>query len=680
MNWIPASMVSGLLSWCAYAAVEYAICTVFPLATRPGTALASWHWQLTAVTFLFYAGTGAVAGVVLGALWKPRAGAGLLAPAAVSVPVLFAIHQLVELPQGAHYGAVVALLIVAAAVYALLRPKTPLANLLLCPWLLSAAVLFPYWARGVHRLWNVPVAEKTSGVAAAIVLAGILLAIVHWRRKPEDGLSTYTMRYGAAAALIVLISVGLNRSLPDGAPSQAKGSGPNVLLIVLDTVRASSLSLHGYHRKTSPSLEQIAAEADVFTNAIAISDMTLPTHASLFTGVHGRWHEAHLQDKSRLGNRISRKFPTMAELLAARGYQTAGIAANFSYVTSAFGMDRGFAVFDSRAPIAYLADGATKQRHSLRWSVRKIIDRWCSSLPWDAVTRTAAEINADAKTVLRKAKAGSGPFFLFLNYMDAHRPYVPPPPFDTLFPGKIHPFTTTDFEKMRSDMVGGVRTISEREREHLTSQYDGGIAYLDSQIGELIRHMKSEGQFENTLIVITSDHGEALGEHDLLEHSVESIYQMHVHVPLIVKYPNQKAGRVIDTPASQIDVLPEVLAAVAIKPGAYIQGVRLSEVEKAGPRDLFTECFSGGRLNPKRAIIRWPLKWIESRQGAKELYDISKDRNEEKNLRDDHPAEAEALAAALSEWRKSAPRRQEPQEKILDEETIRRLKSLGYVQ
>lgn len=674
-----AGAVSGILSWVAYAAVEFAVCTVFPLATRPNTVLALWHWQLAGAVSLCYVAVGALLGAALGSVCRPPA-TGLLGPAMITVPVLLVVHLCVERPDGFRYGAPFAALVAGLAIVAWLRPGFRFAGLILCPWTLSTAVLLPFWARGVVLLWDAGWTEKAVAAAGMAVLAGMVLALVNWRRKPDAGFGLLAARYTAAAALIAVAAFGFDRSLPAAGPASggSRGSQPNVVLIVLDTVRASNLSIYGYGRRTSPELEKLAGGAEVFTRAIATSDMTLPTHASMFTGVYSGWHGAHLDDKNPNGTPIAKEYPVMAELLAARGYYTAGITANTSFVLRTFGMDRGFSVFDSRAPIGFLADGGRNKDQFLRWTARKLIDRVTSHLPWDAVTRRAAEISGDAREVLRRAKGA--PFFLFLNFMDAHVPYLPPAPFDTQFPGKTHPFARTDFARIRADLDGGVRTLTGSERQHFLSQYDGAIAYLDSEIGALIEHLKREGLYDNTLLIVTADHGEALGERNLIEHAVGSIYQMHIHIPLLVKYPGQKSGRVVDAPVSQIDLLPTVLDAVGLKAGKGVQGMRLADVAAAGPRDLFSECFRGGSLHFKRAIIRWPLKRIIPREGPRELFDLSADGAETHDLSPSMPAQAEELDAALTAWRRSAPPRRAGPAGTMDEETMRRLKSLGYVQ
>lgn len=447
----------------------------------------------------------------------------------------------------------------------------------------------------------------------------------------------------------------------------------------MDTVRAENLSVYGYSRKTTPALDNLAAGSNLFRRAIATSDMTLSTHASLFTGVYSSWHGTHYDAQSPTGYPLSKDYTTLAEQLSSTGYRCMALAANSSYVSSAFGLDRGFHVFDSRAPVLFLHGEERSHRYFLRWGIRRMVNRFQPTASWEAVTRTAGEINADATKWLDAARAAGTPFFLFLNYMDAHTPYIPPPPFDTMFPGRLSTFTYSDHIALRSGTMNGVRQITSTERDHLRSQYDGGIAYLDSQIGDLVAHLKQADLYDNTLLIVTADHGEALGEKNLVEYSVTSIYQHHIHVPLIVKYPRQTAARVIDDVVTQVDVMPTVLEVAGIRRPPGLQGISLNNAARE-VRHVMSECFSGPKFKVKRAVIQWPLKWIAWQDGRRELYDLSTDPTETREIHTDRPQESIELEAILSKWKQDIPARRATRSSKLDDETLRRLKSLGYVQ
>ena len=128
--------------------------------------------------------------------------------------------------------------------------------------------------------------------------------------------------------------------------------------------------------------------------------------------------------------------------------------------------------------------------------------------------------------------------------MHAHDPYVPPPPFDSLYPGKHEAFTLIRYQAMLEDVLRLSSKVTDIEYDHMVSQYDGGIAFIDFHLGKLIERLKSLGLYENSLIIITSDHGEVFGERGLLGHGV-SVYEDLVYVPLIIKYPNLNEGRIV---------------------------------------------------------------------------------------------------------------------------------------
>jgi arylsulfatase A-like enzyme len=280
----------------------------------------------------------------------------------------------------------------------------------------------------------------------------------------------------------------------------------------------------------------------------------------------------------------------------------------------------------------------------------------------------------------------AGPFFLFVNYMDAHGPYVLSAPFNTRFPGRDPHFNTADMWQMTWAVLSGKRHVSEAERSHLVSQYDGGIAYEDEEIEKLLARLRELGLYENTLIIITGDHGETFGEHGLMQHAVGSVYQDLVHVPLMIKYPSQKEGHQSDALVSQVDLMPTVLDLVGVSPPAGVQGRSLRS-SRSDSDAVYSEAFpppSATVLNPRfrgfrRAILAGSWKLITWTQGPSELYDLAADPDETRNLyRTDDPR-ATALADQLQKWAAPAPRKFDQSGKQ-DKSTVEKLKSLGYAQ
>jgi arylsulfatase A-like enzyme len=272
--------------------------------------------------------------------------------------------------------------------------------------------------------------------------------------------------------------------------------------------------------------------------------------------------------------------------------------------------------------------------------------------------------------------------------MDAHFPYTPPPPFGRKFPGKNRHLTSDDLD-LEQQMISEGGTIPANYRPHTISQYDGGIAYMDAQIGQLVGWLKEQRVYDNTMVLVTSDHGEAFGERNHTGHA-NSPYQNLLHVALMVKYPASSgapAGTVVDTPVSLIDVAPTVLKVLGMPVALTMQGRDLLRADLAEKREFFAETFPCATLqSPEcphgclaRAVYAWPYKFITSTSGRRQLYDLSTDPDETHDLLQTNTSEARQLNADLQAWMKTFPihSRQKLQ---LDPEALQRLKSLGYVQ
>lgn len=328
--------------------------------------------------------------------------------------------------------------------------------------------------------------------------------------------------------------------------------GPNVLLIVLDTVRAANLSLYGYSRETSPYLKQLGRSGVVFERAISPAPWTLPSHASFFTGRHphemsANWHIP-----------LERTDPTLAETLSRRGYLTGGFVANTVYCNYEQGIDRGFISYrDYPLSFGQLMDSLTLVNTAGNHNRLRNLIRYDELLN----RQSAEDINLK---FLRWLPANSErPFFAFLNYFDAHEPYLPPPPFDRKFgPGRKNRYATPLYH------TGWVNTANRRlpewaHREEVDA-YDGAIAYLDRQLEALFEELWRRGLFDRTVIIITADHGEEFSEHGLYSHG-KSLYWPSVHVPLLIHYPaGGTAGQRIGQPVTTRDLPATIMAMLGL--------------------------------------------------------------------------------------------------------------------
>jgi arylsulfatase A-like enzyme len=462
---------------------------------------------------------------------------------------------------------------------------------------------------------------------------------------------------------------------------------PNVVLIVMDTVRADHMSLYGYQRDTTPNLKELSNEATLYTRAIASGDMTLSTHASMFTGLYVSHHQAHnILPQYPNGRPLAEDFSTLAEILSAEGYSTIGVVANISFLAHTFRLDQGFLYYDYRSRIPFL--GKTDPFY-LRQGIRNVLTPHASLLTSHVKARRANEINKEAFFLLEKAKEDKRPFLLFINYMDAHWPYVPPPPYDSLYPGKQKIFNTISHrEKMNPEVLKLKRKPTDEERRHFISQYDGSIAYVDFHIAKLLERLKKLDLYQNSLIIITSDHGEAFGDRYLIGHG-RSVYQDQVHIPLLIKYPNFNLGHTVNSFVSVVDFMPTILDVLEYPVPKNTQGVSLSDIDPTAIRCVISESFPNATLfnmHPRfqrieRAIFSGSLKLVSSTAGKRELYDLAKDPAEMVNLYTTIDSTVVGqLEASLNQWVAKLVMPRGATSVELDGDTLDSLRALGYIQ
>ena len=359
-----------------------------------------------------------------------------------------------------------------------------------------------------------------------------------------------------------------------GLPATPKGA-PNVLLVVMDTVRADDTSLHGYARDTTPNLAALASRGLMFERAIATAPWTLPSHASMFTG-RWSWEVSVGFDRA-----LDTKYPTLAESLARRGYATGGFIANTVFCSAEYGLSRGFAHYEDylTTPIGVLRSSALGWLISRR--VGAVIDRIDVALHRDPrhpleeedARKPASLVNQQALGWIDR-QAGR-PFFAFINYIDAHDPYLLPPGEHKHFGRR--PKTLADFQLLRDWEEHDKRTCSPEDLVMARDAYDDCIAALDVQLGALMKSLESRKLLENTVVIITSDHGEHFGEHSREGRPIyghrASVYQPEIHVPLLIIAPGKvQAGEKIPGAVSLRDLPATVLDLVGLDNEAKFPG------------------------------------------------------------------------------------------------------------
>jgi len=557
------------------------------------------------------------------------------------------------------------------------------------PWTVSAGLIGLAWIPKALMPYQ---SDLTKSLSCVVYILSLLIIsyLVYRFRLADNKLGQWQGLF--ALVIATLLVVGL---LPDEKPFSAnidfkladqKTSQLNVILITLDTTRSDHLSVYGYHRDTTPHLREFAREATLYTKAIAPGDMTLTSHSSIFTGMYPTKHQAHYFPDHPAGRPLDEDLVTLAELLSQQGHQSLAVVANSAYLKRTLGLNQGFRYYDDRRLVHFWSRTSDLYLQS---TLRKLLTGFLSPELFEQTFRRAEEINREVFNLLRERSA-ERPFFLFINYMDAHSPYLPPPPFDALYPGKVDDFTIDRFSALKKEVMSLKRDITEVERAHLISQYDGAIAYLDVKLKELFDYLKDEGLYDDTLIIVTSDHGESFGERNLVEHG-SSVYQDQIHVPLIVKYPKSNLGNIIEQPVSLIDIMPTVLDLSGYEIPSSVAGRSLVEAGKDEPRLIISESFPNSRYVPwhpryrrlRRALFGGVFKLRTSTREEPEFYDLREDPNEKVNSYESYNTIALDLEEQLEQWHEQALAARLPSDDEfkggLSAQELERLRSLGYI-
>jgi arylsulfatase A-like enzyme len=514
----------------------------------------------------------------------------------------------------------IVLAIVAAIVWLLTRGRSRSSTLAI------AAGIFLFLSLIGHLL-RVP---RLHPYAVIFLATGIAVQGARMLRERSDGFEWLVRRtLPILIAVCIVLGLGIHvqrefrsRQAESALPAATVGA-PNVIFIVLDTVRAQNLSFQGYERQTTPQLEKFAKTGVVFERAFSTAPWTLPSHGSFFTGKHphdlsGSWLTP-----------LDGTHPTLAEAFSARGYMTVGFVANLIYATAESGLNRGFARYSDFPLTTTLMIRESWLTRALTRPLRASFGDFNSM-----VRKPAGDVN---KEFLKWLEARPDrPFFAFLNYFDAHQPYLPPPPFDT----KFRP------DGRRAYLNKEAETWSPEEIEQAKDAYDGTIAYVDQQVGLLLDTLNAQNLLQNTVVVITSDHGEQLGEHNLFDHG-NSLYRPLLHVPLIISFPPKTpqgmrvsdAVSLVDLPATILDLANAGPKEPTI-PGRSLVGHFQAPGQRATDVPVLAEisktinmlAWMPASKGDMQSIVLKGMHYIHSEQGHEELYDMERDAAEMHDL------------------------------------------------
>ena len=470
----------------------------------------------------------------------------------------------------------------------------------------------------------------------------------------------------AAAAKAEATVADPNRPIPEGKP--------NVLVIVWDTVRADHLSTWGYKRPTTPLLDAWSKQARVYERAVSPAMWTLPSHASLFTGLpesaHGADAEHHWLDK---------RFTTMAEAFVDAGWTTYLFASN-PFLEPHTNLTQGFEVRE------YPKDPKWAKK-SRKATMSKVDDADASNTMGPAYKpgrfpsgrssdqkKDAAPVAGEALKAFIDARPDpKRPFFAVLNMMEAHVPRVPSEASRTALFSKEEIAKQLAFDQSYGELLAytvKLREFTPEEIELIEQVYDASIRDLDAATGAILDGLSEAGLLENTIVVLTADHGEHLGDHHRADHKF-SLYDALVRVPLVIRYPAAVPPGRETAPVSNLGVF----ATLAEVTGVKLPEGTLSQSLLRPPSDAaaYAELIEPNKMVFDRmkkvvptfdtapweltydAVVTPDLKCIVRSDGTRELYDVANDPQELKDLAAARPADAERLCSRISAWKGSFP-------------------------
>ena len=498
------------------------------------------------------------------------------------------------------------------------------------------------------------------------------------RRRAPSGLLLPTLPLLVLAALLA----GCARERPAAEPATAsarapRGEGrPDVLLLTIDTLRADHLSAWGYPRETSPNLDRMAAEGVRFERAQVQWPKTAPSFASMFTATYPKDNGV----VRRVGMPISCRLRLLAEEMRDLGYQTHAVVANGA-LGKEFFFDQGFDSYE---------------------------EAWKVAGP-DTPEPTGAHRITDLALARVDRLEPGRPVFLWIHYIDPHAPYRPPREWRDLYQGDAHfraGETVPVDRRARRRFVGAIGRSQVvdggSELAFYVARYDAEIRYVDAEVGRLVAGLEQRGLWQRMLTVMTSDHGESLGEHRYYFGHGMLAYQTCLHVPFVVRYPGVLAPRTDPAPVELLHLAPTILELA----GAQLREARWGQGRSLLPR-LRGEASGDATLAYSEAGYASDRMWLRAvhdgrfklifapsakdqrkmgRQGsAYALFDLAEDPGELRDVGEARPAERERLRAALAEW-DGAPRFRFQADaadcgggREVDRSTEAELRSLGYL-
>jgi arylsulfatase A-like enzyme len=438
----------------------------------------------------------------------------------------------------------------------------------------------------------------------------------------------------AVAVAGALVASGSCTVSPRAAP-------PAVVLVSIDTLRPDHLGCYGYSRPTSPEIDRFREESVLFREAVAQAPSTLPSHASMLTSLLPAHHGASIRNSSALRPDV----PVLAGLLRDAGFATASFNGG-GQLYRTWGLDRGFDVYESYAEADEEEELGGDTFH----------ERLAAATPWIESVRER-------------------PFFLFLHTYEVHHPYTPTPERLALmekgYTGRLPPQISI---RLIKKINSGRKRLRPGDLEHIVAAYDAEISSADAGFGELVALLRRLGRYDSSLIVLTSDHGEAFGERGRVGWHGDTLYDEQIRIPLMIRLPGGRfRGRTVEPQVRSIDIAPTILSVLGLPAPREFSGTAIDIAGRAAGHPPWAVASIDG-FSKDLAVRTRQWKWYQGR-----LYDLLDDPGETTDVAARHPAVVESLQgtlAALLKSREPAVRR--PVE--IDRDLRERLKALGYVE
>jgi arylsulfatase A-like enzyme len=502
------------------------------------------------------------------------------------------------------------------------------------------------WLFSTLAFWAALLRMPFYGAASLVLAVGVgrpaSASIVVLCRRPRKAGYVALGLVGLLLILAVLTSgrraLREYRALSGLPPPPANAR--NVVMIIWDTVRGADVSLYGYRRNTTPNLVRWAQRGVRYNLPLAPGNWTYPSHSSFFTGY---WP---FQLISSWKYSLDAPVPTLAEYLAGRGFLTAGFSANTPNCCYETRLDRGFVHFEDYpfAPRSLLSRTVPGS-----WILENILyhDNFYEAKWIRVQSRNASAINRSFLDWLEH-RPRDRPFFAYLNYFDAHEPYMAPAGYGGRF--GVTPRTARDYRFLLGYGTPGRKTIPARDLRMARDSYDDCIAYMDDCLGQLLDDLQGGGVLDNTVVIIASDHGESFGQHGYFLHGM-SLYLDEIGVPLVILAPDAPAGRSVDEPVSLRDLPATIVDRLGLSAGSPFPGRTLAKHWFSPPGGALgevtpsiSEMAGAGafrqtgaetgleRRDVQMSLVAHGLHFVRDGFGAEQLFDLSRDQSEKVNL------------------------------------------------